>query len=174
MAKKTRIKAGAIDAPQSREEAAECIGRIGAAQRERDRIQSQMNDDINHIREKYEEDGAVHGRIIEANMKAVQVWAEANKEELLNGKLKTVKLSTGELQWRKRPPSVAVRGVDAVISALKSLGLTRFIRTKEEVDKAAILNDKAAAEAVKGITINDDVEDFIVKPFETQLEEVVK
>lgn len=171
MSKRTRVKATAIEAPKSREEAAEMVGRIGAAQRERARIQAQMNDDLNVIREKYEHDGAVQQAIIDANFTAVQVYAEANRDELLKGKLKTVKLSTGELSWRKRPASVSIRGVDAVIAAFKSLKLDRFIRTKEEIDKTAILADRSAAAGVKGIVINDDTEDFVVKPFETELEE---
>lgn len=171
MSKKTRVKATAIEAPKSRAEAAEMVGRIGAAQRERQRIQAQMNDDLNVIRAKYEYDGQTQQAIIDANFAAVQIYAEANKDDLLKGKLKTVKLSTGELSWRKRPASVSIRGVDAVLGALKSLKLDRFIRTKEEIDKSAILADRDAAVVVKGITINDDAEDFVVKPFETELEE---
>ncbi|MEF2154674.1 host-nuclease inhibitor Gam family protein [Luteimonas sp. FXH3W] len=171
MSKKTRIKASAIEAPKNRDEAAEMVGRIGAAQRERQRIQAQMNDDLNVIRAKYEYDGQTQQAIIDANFAAVQIYAEANKDDLLKGKLKTVKLSTGELSWRKRPASVSIRGVDGVLGALKSLKLDRFIRTKEEIDKSAILADRDAAVVVKGITINDDAEDFVVKPFETELEE---
>ena len=169
--KKTRIKAVAIDAPKSRDEAAQCVARIGEAQRERDRIQAQLNDDLNVIREEYEDRARPFAEVIETNLAAVQVWAEFNRDELLKGKLKTVKLSTGEVSWRKRPASVAIRGVDAVIEALKKLGLPKFVRTKEEIDKQAILADRDVVKQVKGISINDDQEDFVVKPFETNLEE---
>ena len=73
------------------------------------------------------------------------------------------------MQWRQRPPSVAVRGADAVIAALKKLGLSRFVRTKEEVNKEAILNDAEAVRGVGGISINSGVEDFVITPFEAEV-----
>jgi phage host-nuclease inhibitor protein Gam len=106
------------------------------------------------------------------NTRRVHVWAEANRDALTsNGKTKTVKLAAGEISWRMRPPSVAVRGMAAVIEALKKLKLSRFIRTKEELDKEAVLADPDAVNAIKGISITQR-EDFVIKPDATELEEV--
>lgn len=60
---------------------------------------------------------------------------------------------TGEVQWRNRPPSVAIRGADSVIETLLRLGLERFIRRKEEINKEAILNEPSAVSGVAGITV---------------------
>jgi len=72
------------------------------------------------------------------------------------------------VQFRQRPPSVAVRGVDSVIEALKQFGLARFIRVKEELNKDAILNEPAAVAGVAGLSIKSGVEDFVIQPFEQE------
>ena len=77
----------------------------------------------------------------------------------------------GEVSWRKRPPKVSIRGTEAVIQALQSDGLERFLRHKAEIDRAAILKEPDVAASVKGITISSGGEDFLVQPFETKLEE---
>ena len=62
-------------------------------------------------------------------------------------------------------------GVEAVLDQLRRLGLKRFIRQKEEVNKEAVLADPAAVAQVTGLTINRG-EDFVISPFETELAEV--
>jgi len=102
----------------------------------------------------------------------VQVWCEANRAELTNGgKTKTANLGSGEVKWRMRPPSVRLSGGDAVLDALRSLGLSRFVRQREEVNKEAILAEPDAVAGVRGIKLTQ-AEDFIVAPFATHLEEV--
>ena len=71
--------------------------------------------------------------------------------------------------WRNRPPSCTIRGSEAVIAALKRLKLTRFIRSKEEINKDAILNEQAAVKDIPGITINRNLEDFAIVPFEQEI-----
>lgn len=100
----------------------------------------------------------------------MQNWCEANRSDLTNGgKVKTANLVTGDVQWRVRPPSVTVRGVDSVMETLRRLGLSRFIRIKEEINKEAILNEPGAVAGVAGITVKSGVEDFSIIPFEHQL-----
>ena len=175
MSKKTstRIKTEAAGVVfQNKEEVNEAIAQIGAAQRERDRIQTAMNDELAAVRARYEEQAAEHAAVIKDFGKGVQIWAEANREALTtNGKSKTVKLAAGEFSWRMRPPSVRITGEGIVVAALKKLGLDRFIRTKEEIDKNAILADPDAVANVKGIALRQG-EDFVIKPFATEIEEV--
>ena len=57
-----------------------------------------------------------------------------------------------------------------MLDLLRRLGLKRFIREKEEVNKEAILNEPEAVAHVAGISISQG-EDFIVTPFETELAE---
>ncbi|MFH2013564.1 MAG: host-nuclease inhibitor Gam family protein, partial [Patescibacteria group bacterium] len=47
--------------------------------------------------------------------------------------------------------------------ALKDLGLSKFIRTKEEVNKQAILESPEEVKDIKGLSISQ-IEEFVVKP----------
>lgn len=174
MAKQPRIKteASAFPIPQSREQAVEAIAEIGRKQRERERIQSAMNDELAAIRQRYEEQARPHAEAIRELSAGVHTWCEANRESLTQGgKVKTANLASGEIRWRMRPPSVACRALDNVLAALKQLGLSRFIRTKEELNKEAILAEPEAVQHIKGLSITQK-EDFVIVPFETELEEV--
>ena len=95
----------------------------------------------------------------------LQLWAEANRERLTDGhRRKHVQLAAGRLAWRSRPASVRLKNVDAVLQALKDRQLVQFIRTKEEVDKDAMLRAPEAARAVPGVTIGSEGEEFVVEP----------
>lgn len=170
----SRIKTPAVafDVPQSQQEANDAIVEIGVRQRDRDRIETAMNSDLAAVRKKYEDQAHPHAERIKELLSGVQTYCEAHRDELTKGgKTKTAKLAAGEVSWRMRPPSVVVRGMAAVVDALKRLNLSRFIRTKEELDKEAVLADPDGVSAIKGISIAQH-EDFIVKPFSTDLEEV--
>ena len=168
-----KVKADAAPCvPQSRTEMVEFIAEIGTLQRERERIQTRMNDELASIRTGFETEAEPLNKRIADLSRGVQLWCEVNRDELTrNGKTKTVGLPSGEVKWRTRPAKVMVRAAEVVIETLKSLGLDRFVRVKEEVNKEAILADPAAVGGVKGITITQG-EDFVIVPHETELEEV--
>ena len=170
---KTRIKTeAAATVFQTREEVDAAIAQIGIAQRERTAIEVAMNAELAAVRASYETLAAPRAAVIKEFRVGVQIWAEANRRELTReGRTKTVKLAAGEISWRTRPPKVRITGEGIVLAALKALGLERFIRTKEEIDKNAILADPEAVTAVKGITLAQG-EDFVIKPFATDIEEV--
>ncbi|WP_208487315.1 host-nuclease inhibitor Gam family protein, partial [Escherichia coli] len=127
------------------------------------------NDAIAEITEKYASQIAPLKTSIETLSKGVQGWCEANRDELTNGgKVKTANLVTGDVSWRQRPPSVSIRGVDAVMETLERLGLQRFIRTKQEINKEAILLEPKAVAGVAGITVKSGIEDFSIIPFEQE------
>lgn len=46
------------------------------------------------------------------------------------------------------------------------------LRVKEEVNKEAMLAEPDVARTVAGVTVGSAGEDFVIKPFETELEEV--
>jgi phage host-nuclease inhibitor protein Gam len=176
MTKKTnRLKTEAIDhyVAQSREDVNAAIAEIGRCQRERARIEAEMNDNLATIRAEYEKAAKPHADRIADLQHGIHVWCEANRQDLTReGKTKTARFASGEVAWRTRPPSVRLTAAaDVVIKALKALGLSRFIRTKEELDREAVLKEPAAVEAVRGISISQR-EDFVVTPDETKLEEV--
>lgn len=170
MAPKTRLKAKAqIDVPQNKGEAAADVRAIGDLQRNLARTQAEMNDAIAHITATYQPALEAITKQIEGLQLGVQAYCEANRAELTGGKAKTANLVTGEVQWRQRPPSVRVTGAESVIETLQRLGLSQFVRTKQEVNKDAILNDPDGVKGVAGITVVTGVEDFVITPFEQEV-----
>ncbi|XKM14271.1 host-nuclease inhibitor Gam family protein [Orbaceae bacterium ac157xtp] len=168
---KKRIKAAAsVYAVQSKEEVTTSIRNLGDVQRELIRLETEMNDKIAEITASYSSTIELLKLKSTQLQTGIQIWCEANRDELTNnGKVKSANLVTGEVQWRNRPPSCTIRGAESVIEALKGLKLTRFIRTKEEINKEAILNEPNAVAHVPGITIKKDVEDFAIVPFEQEI-----
>ncbi|ECT1905788.1 host-nuclease inhibitor Gam family protein [Salmonella enterica subsp. enterica serovar Montevideo] len=155
--------------PQNRDAVITDIKRIGDLQREASRLETEMNDAIAEITEKFAARIAPIKTDIETLSKGVQGWCEANRDELTNGgKVKTANLVTGDVSWRVRPPSVSIRGMDAVMETLERLGLQRFIRTKQEINKEAILLEPKAVAGVAGITVKSGIEDFSIIPFEQE------
>lgn len=169
-----RVKKNApkFPVPQTQEQAAKMLAEIGEHQRERQRIQANMNDKLALVREQFEEQALPHAEAIVGKTTAVQHWFEANRDRLTQGgKTKTVKLATGEVSWRMRPPSCKLRNVKGLIEQIKERGLLQFLRVKEEPNKEAMLAEQELALSLKGVSIEQG-EDFVLKPFETQLEEV--
>ena len=185
MAKAQKIKqaASSFRIPQTRDETVEAIAEIGRRQRERQRLEVEMNDELAITKQRFEESAAPHNEAIRDLSKGVQTWCEANRAQLTqDGKVKHANLASGEIKWRMRPPKVVVRGAEMVIALLKQLGLAElFLRTKEEINKEAILagsvseGDKILApmelRQSSGIKI-EQAEDFVIVPFESQLEAV--
>ncbi|CDF98173.1 Putative Bacteriophage Mu Gam like protein [Avibacterium paragallinarum JF4211] len=166
---KTKLKSDTIRY-QTREEVEIAIKDIGDLQRELQRLATHQNDELAAITEKYAPKITALQEQMKPLQKAIEVWCEANRAELTqNGKTKTGSFNTGEVQWRQRPPSVSIRKADEVLARLRALGLTQFIRTKEEPNKEAMLAEPNIASTVTGITIKTAVEDFVIKPFEQEV-----
>ena len=163
----TRVKQPAKLRFVSIEQVQSAIKEIGDLSREHTRLTTEMNDKIGATSEQYAPQLKGLEKEIEPLQKAVQEYCEANRDELTEfGKTKTANFVTGEVQWRQRPPSVAIRGAESVLESLMRLGLDRFIRTKNEINKEALLNEPEVAKGIAGITVKTGVEDFVIKPFE--------
>lgn len=165
---KTRIKKTAIvDVPQTLDACASQLRELGDLSRRLTRSETEMNDAIASITEKYQPvlDGIKQQ--IKPLQEGIQAFAEANRDALTDhGKSKTINLVTGLVQWRQRPPSVRISGADSVMDMLKRLGMGDYIRVREEVNKEAILNNPEAVRGVAGISVVTGVEDFVITPFE--------
>lgn len=174
MTKKTRLKSTAVEhwVPADTAAVAEAIKEIGFHQNERKRIEATMNDELLKVRAGYEGDAKAHKDRMDELMKGVQLFCEANRQMLTkDGRTKTVELATGTVSWRTRPPSIVIRNAAALVEVLKARLLTRFLRVKEEIDREAMGKDLDVARELPGVSISQK-EDFVVKPFESQLEEV--
>lgn len=169
---KKRMKAVAVAVPASQAEAEQLLADIGRLQRQVVRTEAEMNDMLISVKDKFEKLAQPLNEQIEAKFQSLHIWAEAHRGELLKGKLKTVRLSTGELLWRNTPPAVKFkRGIKAevVIAAFKAAGLDDLVRTVEEVNKDAILADPKRVARISVIEIKQR-EEFVAKPFESQIE----
>lgn len=146
---------------------------LGDLQREFERRRGEMNDAIAAITQEHQPHLEASAARIKALQEGVQSWCEAHRVELCgvdDKQGKTANFVTGTVSWRQRPPSVSIRGADAVIETLDRMGLTRFVRSKDEINKEAILNEPDAVRGIAGIKIVTGIEDFIVQPFEAKAE----
>jgi phage host-nuclease inhibitor protein Gam len=166
----TRIKApSTVQAPQSKADVANDIKAIGDLQRQLGRIEATVNDQIAEITAKAAPQIDAMRERLQALQAGVQTWCEAHRVEIC-GKGKSANLVTGEVNWRQRPPRVSVSKEEEVIQRLRGLGLIRFIREKEEINKEAILAEPGEVAGIKGIKVVTGVEDFVITPFEVEVE----
>lgn len=156
--------------PQTREDCDAMIKDLGIVRRDILRLEADMNDRLAAVKDEYEKKAQPLKEKAEELFSGIETWSEANRAVLTNsGKVKFSEFGNGVIRWRLRPARVVIRSAEAVIESLKELGLTRFVRVKEEVNKDAILDDPDAVRAVKGISIGSAGEDFAVEPFEKEL-----
>ena len=137
---------------QTKEEVDDSIRRIGELQRERSRIETEMNDELAAVKKSYEQKAEKPTEELRVRLASVQAWCESRRTTLTAAS-KTAKFSMGEVSWRKRPPKVSIRETEAVIQVLQTNGLERFLRRKVEIDRTAILREPDVAASVKGITV---------------------
>lgn len=168
MAKRTKI-AAMVAVPQSRDEVVKQIGRIGYLQGQIAVVKAQHDERVRSIGEQLEEAITPLSDELKSLEAGVQAYCEANRNDLTNGgKVKFHDFGTGRVNWRLRPPSVGLRKVEAVLESCKTLGLVAFIRTKEEINKDAMLADPEKAATIAGVTIKSEGEDFVIEPVELQ------
>jgi phage host-nuclease inhibitor protein Gam len=183
MAKRLKTKAvGPV--PQNREQAREYILRIGQHQNDRKRIEAEMNDQIQKVRDKYQALAAPHAEQIDELSQGLYSWCQANRDALTNnGKRKSADLGAGEIGWRVTPPKISCSKIATIIESLKAKRLLKkYGRLKIEVNKDAILSDcikhgdgswelPDRLQSVPGLSVKA-TEEFYVEPHESELEEV--
>jgi len=159
-----------VAVPKSLDEAARFLAQIGAEQRATDKIRSGLNAKVDELKARAMVEDEPHQEKISQLVEGLFAYAEAHRDELTDGgKRKTVEVPTGIFGWRMTPLSVSLRDAESILKSLKSLGLQRFIRIKEEVSKGAMLKEPDVAKTVKGVSISQH-EDFIAKPAELEVE----
>jgi phage host-nuclease inhibitor protein Gam len=156
-----------VAVPQSREDVINDIRKIGDITRVILRRETELNDKLAELTNDAAPGIEALKKELDRLQTGVQTWCEANRAELTkDGKTKTANLTTGEVRWRIRPPSVSIRKVDDVIAMLKKFSLVKFLRNKEEINKEAILAAPEEVKGIAGITIKSGIEDFEIIPFE--------
>lgn len=171
MAKPERVKKTVpqVIIPTTLQEAADALSKLGAHQRETQRLQAMMNDEIAKIKEKYAEQADQYNQMIVSLLEGLHLYAESHRHELLTGGKKTVQLTTGEIGWRTTTPRVQLKNIEMIIERIKAKNLTeKFIRIKEEINKEAMLQEPEVACQIPGVSIKQN-ETFWVKPDDTKL-----
>lgn len=168
--KKLKRAAETVRAPQSREEAEAMLARLGAIQRDRTMLATALEETLATERSRVDAEDLPLRTEAEDLTRGIQLWAEANRPSLTqDGRTKTIRLSTGEIAWRARPPSVKLRDQNAILEFLAGTGLLRFIREKREVNREAMLAEPSVARDVPGVTISSEGEEFVVSPLTEQV-----
>ncbi len=167
---KLRRPAETARAPADRAEAEAMLARLGAIRRDLAVSAAALEEGVAAMKEAAETAAKPLAAEAEQLLRGLQLYAEANRAALTDGgRHKTVKLSSGELLWRLRPPSVRLRDVAAVIETLKAMGKDQFLRTKYEVNKEALLAAPAEAASIPGVTIGSAGEEFLAEPLVVEL-----
>lgn len=173
--KPTRTKVAAVAhwVPQTRDEVNEAIAELGRLQRGRIQIEASMNDAIAEVKAVHDASAKPMGDRIGELIKGIHLWCEANRASLTREeKVKFHEFATGVVKWRLTPWSVAVTKAQDVIALLKAKGLKRYLRTKVDVDKEALLAERTeVGDSIKGITFKQK-EEFAIVPHESKIEEV--
>lgn len=168
-AKKKSKSQALVRVPQTREDAVFAIGRIGTLRREIQRLRAEADDTVRVAGEKFEKASADLAKELAEHEQGVQAYCEARRLELTqDGKVKYHEFGTGRVNWKLRPPRVTIRAVDAVIEACKKVGFSQFVRTKEEINKDAMLADADKARLIAGVTISSAGEEFVIEPTELE------
>lgn len=171
--KNNRIK---LKAPtiKSREEIEALVGDLARLTNFQQQTTALMDQRITEVRAEYETQLAEAEQQKAALMEAARLWAEANPEEF--GKTKSIEMLHGTMGWRLGNPTLKLVGKNTwakVLEALKRLRYRKFIRTKEEVDKAAIIarrrTIKPATLAALGVKVGQE-DEFFVEPKLTEVE----
>lgn len=171
-----RIKP-AIAIPKTREEAESIVGAIAELKINEAKTKAEMDQELKEIRTDYEQQLSDINTSVTPLLLRIQAWAEANQDEF--GKQKSIAMLHGTIGWRVGNPTLKTLSGwtwDRCLEALKSLGWLQFIRSKPEVDKAAILNQRETLTEADLRQIGTRVvqeESFFVEPKMTETEKTV-
>jgi len=145
-----RISKSVTPVITSKEEAESVLGEIAKLQIEIDGHLQKINEATNAARIKHEAPIAAATAQLDVKVEHLKAWAKANPAEF--GDKRSIEFLHGTIGYRKGNPSVTqIRGhtVDETIETLKA-DAPHFLRTKEEIDKEAILAADAKKELEDG------------------------
>lgn len=178
----TRIKLPTTIITRSRAE--EILGEIAILKLEERDNKNALDRELTAARERYEEPLTILGKQIEEKTAILERWADQNPEEFPRGR-KSIEMMHGLLGYRTGTPKLKLsRGSswDAALEIVKVIAkFNPFVRTKEEVNKEAILAASSQGHITEaelkqiGVKVVQD-EAFFVEPklAEQEARETVK
>lgn len=147
------------------DQATAVVGRIGAAQVQLGRLKASLEVAVAQSNLAYETAATPLRAAIAADTELLRGYFDVNRSSLLTGGKKSVALSTGMIGVKKTASKLVVADVDALLKRLEEdRKLRRFIRTKSEVDRAALLAEPKVAVTIDGVSIEGGDDAFFVKP----------
>lgn len=154
---------------RSRAEMENLVGEIADLTLQQRALTNTLDTQIKAARERFEEPLAALAKSLDEKMAVAQDWAEANPADF--GKLKSVEMVHGTVGWRTGQPALKTLAGwtwDRVLEKLKTLpAMLDFIRLKEEVNKAAILDarESLTPDALRALGVRVVQEEaFFVEP----------
>lgn len=165
---KTREKKLVITKKISRDAAEAAFAEFADADARQQQLTAKMDVEITRIREKYQDDLAKHQERKDAQMAILEAFATQNPELFV--KRKSVEMAHGMLGYRTGTPKLkTMKGFTwgSVLNLVKEF-LPDFVRSKEELDKEALINareDKTVSDQFRkcGVMVDQD-ETFFVQP----------
>jgi len=170
-----RIKPN-LPTPKTRDEVESLVGEITELIITERRTKALMDQRIKEIKDEYQDQLVDINERVTPRLLRVEAWAEAHPEEF--GRGRSIPMLHGTIGWRVGQPQLKTLSGwtwDRVLEALRSF-CPQWIRTKEEVDKQAILaeRDNLLDGDLKRIGVKVVQEDgFFVEPAVTPQEETV-
>lgn len=130
--------------PQSIADVEGLLAQVAAADAAVRKITAQMDAELTRIREKYAAALDAEKATREGAEEQIACWAELHKADF--GERRSMALTHGIIGWRLGNPAVKLRARVKAEAALEQakVRLPEYVRTLEELDKAAILNAYAA------------------------------
>ncbi|MDI7213802.1 host-nuclease inhibitor Gam family protein [Leptospira santarosai] len=180
--KKTEEKRPLVDLPdnayKSRTELEAGMEYMGEQILEKERLVNEANQKISQIRSELEETLYPIQSKIDHVTSGIAYYVQKNREELFpDANVKTCKLISGTLNYRKTPASVRTKAsVKLFEKILAENGLLQlynewiarlskvFIRAKLELNKDSIIADPLAAHQKIGVELNEEKERLYIKP----------
>ena len=164
--------------PKTRPQIEALIGALAAATIQRQALTAKMDAQLANIRTLYEPDLALLADRLDDLTQAAHLWAQANPEEF--AKRKSIEFTQGTLGFRTCPPKLKPLSKWTWAKILEQMqriaSWNHYLRTLQEVDKEAILADRAilapSTLASAGLRIVQDEEFYIdpkLTPVETRL-----
>jgi phage host-nuclease inhibitor protein Gam len=151
--------------PKDRDEAEAYLVRLGQIQRDASLNKTALADAIARVTADMEKWNAKLAEEHDRLFRGLQLWAEANRHALTDGgKTKTVRMNNGTVAWRQAPPSVQIKGQEAVLAYLLEKKGEEFLRTKVEINREAMLANAEEASKIPGVTIKSAGESFVIEP----------
>ena len=150
--------------PVNRDEAETYLARLGEIQRLTQLNKTALAEAVARVTADIEAESAKLGEEHDRLFRGIQLWAEANRHALTDGgKTKTVRLGNGTIAWRLAPPSVQIKGQEAVLAWLIE-HKPDWLRTKLEINREAMLARPEEVAEIPGVTIKSAGEAFVIEP----------